>query len=559
VTGRAADLGMLHSWWRSSLRVRVITITMVLGTVLAALIGSVVFGQVAQGLVRQAVETATLDAAQQARRVQEQFEAIDQRDNSSLNTAAFETVNLIAPSEQDTRGVVLARALSNERDPLISTYASSDIGIDDVPQALREALDADSDNQQIMVTEVTFDEAGTVPSVLVGSRVTIPRAGPHDLVLVYPMQREQDTLDLVRQWFLLGGLGLMVLIGAMAWLATRLVTDPVGRAVEVSQQLARGELGQRLPVTGSGDELDRLATSFNTMADSLQSQIHQLETLSRLQQRFVSDVSHELRTPLTTIRMAGEVLHASRSEFSGPVARSAELLHEELDRFEDLLTELLEISRYDSGAAVLEVERVDLVGLVDGVVDALGGLVRHSGSEVRVTASSPTIEVEVDPRRVSRILRNLIGNALEHGEGRPVEVTVTASDDVVAVSVRDHGVGFESDQAEQVFERFWRADTARTRTTGGTGLGLAISLEDARLHGGWLQAAGAPGEGALFRLTLPRERGITISQQPPPPVLLTETPPSPPAATVAPEQDGSAAQDGPRPLTPSPSLPQEPS
>jgi len=117
VTGRAADLGMLHSWWRSSLRVRVITITMVLGTVLAALIGSVVFGQVAQGLVRQAVETATLDAAQQARRVQEQFEAIDQRDNSSLNTAAFETVNLIAPSEQETRGVVLARALSNERDP----------------------------------------------------------------------------------------------------------------------------------------------------------------------------------------------------------------------------------------------------------------------------------------------------------------------------------------------------------------------------------------------------------------------------------------------------------
>lgn len=556
MTGRAAEPGVLHTWWRSSLRVRVITTTMVLGTVLAVLIGSVVFGQVAQGLVQQAVDAATVDAAQQARRVQEQFEAIDQRDNSSLNTAAFETVNLIAPAEQETRGVVLARSLSNDRDPLISTYASSDIGIDEVPEALRQALDADGDNQQIMVTDVTFDEVGTVPSVLVGSRVTIPRAGPHDLVLVYPMQREQNTLDLVRQWFLFGGLGLMVLIGAMAWLATRMVTHPVGRAVQVSQQLARGELGQRLPVTGSGDELDRLATSFNTMADSLQSQIHQLETLSRLQQRFVSDVSHELRTPLTTIRMAGEVLHASRSEFSTPVARSAELLHEELDRFEDLLTELLEISRYDSGAADLEVERVDLCALVSSVLEALAGLVRHSGSRVRVESSAPSVEVEVDPRRVSRILRNLIGNALEHGEGRPVEITVTASEEVVAVSVRDHGVGFPPEQADQVFERFWRADTARTRTTGGTGLGLAISLEDARLHGGWLQATGAPGQGALFRLTLPRERGVTISQAPPRPVL-ERTPAEPPVATIE-DRDDQAAQGG-RSLAPSPSLRQEPS
>jgi len=178
---------------------------------------------------------------------------------------------------------------------------------------------------------------------------------------------------------------------------------------------------------------------------------------------------------------------------------------------------------------------------------------------VRVTSSSPTIEVEVDARRVSRILRNLIGNALEHGEGRPVEVSVTASDDVVAVSVRDHGVGFEPEQAEQVFERFWRADTARTRTTGGTGLGLAISLEDARLHGGWLQAAGAPGEGALFRLTLPRERGITISQQPPPPVLDHDEPPAPPPAAAVHERTDQSDQDGQRPLAPSPSLRQEPS
>jgi two-component system sensor histidine kinase MtrB len=517
MTTPAAGAGVLPAWWRSSLRVRVITSTMALGTVLALLMGTVLFGQVAEGLVRQAVSGATLDAAHQTRRAQEFFDAIDLRDNSSLNAAAFDTVNLIAPSDQDSRRAVLARSVDNERDVLISTNASSDIGLQDVPEVLRESLRADSTNQQVLVTQVAFgDSDQPMASVLVGARVQIPRAGPHDLYLLYPMQREQDTLDLIRQWFLVGGLALLGLIGAVAWLATRLVTEPVGRAARVSRHLARGQLDERLPVRGSQDELDQLATSFNTMADSLQTQIRQLETLSRLQQRFVSDVSHELRTPLTTIRMAGEVLHASRHDFTGPVARSAELLQEELDRFEELLIELLEISRYDSGAAVLEVERADVVGLIGSVVDGVRTLLERSGSRISVDAPRPTVQVDMDPRRVSRILRNLIGNAIDHGQGRPIEVSVAEAGDVVAVSVRDHGFGLDPEQTEQVFERFWRADTARARTRGGTGLGLAISLEDARLHGGWLQASGRRGQGACFRLTLPRRRDMVISEPPTP-------------------------------------------
>jgi two-component system sensor histidine kinase MtrB len=120
----------------------------------------------------------------------------------------------------------------------------------------------------------------------------------------------------------------------------------------------------------------------------------------------------------------------------------------------------------------------------------------------------------MDPRRVERILRNLLGNALDHGEGRPVVITIGASDDAVAVTVRDHGVGLRPGEAGLVFNRFWRGDPSRSRLTGGTGLGLSISLEDARLHGGWLQAWGERGKGAQFRLTLPRRAGAPLAASP---------------------------------------------
>jgi two-component system sensor histidine kinase MtrB len=249
------------------------------------------------------------------------------------------------------------------------------------------------------------------------------------------------------------------------------------------------------------------------MADSLQTQIRQLEALSRVQQRFVSDVSHELRTPLTTIRMAADLIHDGRSRFDPAVSRSAELLQTELDRFEELLADLLEISRFDAGAAALDAEATDLREAVDHAVEAARPIAERRGSVIRVDAGGDCV-AEVDTRRVERILRNLVVNAVEHGEGRPVEVTVRGNDSAVAVVVRDHGVGLRPGEAALVFNRFWRADPARARTTGGTGLGLAISLEDARLHDGWLQAWGEPGRGSAFRLTLPRRSGEPIDEAP---------------------------------------------
>ena len=304
-----------------------------------------------------------------------------------------------------------------------------------------------------------------------------------------------------------------MLIGLVAWVVTRQVVAPVRGTAMAAEQLAAGRLDRRVPVRGE-DDLAKLGRAFNEMAASLERQIHQLEELSWVQRRFVSDVSHELRTPLTTLRMAGEVIFEARAGFDPALSRTAELLQTQLDRFESLLSDLLEVSRFDAGAAVLELERTDLREVVQRVVEHLRPLADGRGSALVVQAPAEAVYAEIDPRRVERVVRNLVANAIEHGEGRPIEVRVAMDDEAVAVGVRDHGVGISPGDLRMVFDRFWRADPARARNTGGTGLGLAIALEDAHLHGGWLQAWGELGRGAHFRLTLPRRPGEPLASSP---------------------------------------------
>jgi two-component system sensor histidine kinase MtrB len=213
--------------------------------------------------------------------------------------------------------------------------------------------------------------------------------------------------------------------------------------------------------------------------------------------------------------MAADVLHEGRRDYSPAAARSAELLQTELDRFEALLVDLLEISRYDAGAASLDTDDIDVVALVRRVVDQVSGLSARRGSVVDLSGlpTGPML-AEVDHVRVERVLRNLLINAVEHAEGGPVEISVAGDDDAIALVVRDHGLGLKPGEAGLVFTRFWRGDPSRARTTGGTGLGLAIALEDVRLHGGWLQAWGEPGAGAAFRMTLPRKVAASFDVSP---------------------------------------------
>jgi two-component system sensor histidine kinase MtrB len=287
----------------------------------------------------------------------------------------------------------------------------------------------------------------------------------------------------------------------------------VGAAAVPARRPAPGRLKERMAVRGE-DDLAALAGSFNRMADTVQQQISQLRELSRVQRRFVADVSHELRTPITTIRMAADLLHDSAADLPPELARSSELLQTQLDRFELLLADLLEISRHDAGAVVLDAEPTDLRQLVTRAAEMSQGLADRRGSRIDLDLPDDPVVVDGDARRLDRVLRNLVANALEHGEGKPVEVTLRGDDVGVAVTVRDHGVGLRPGEASLVFGRFWRADPARSRSSGGTGLGLSIALEDVQLHGGWLQAWGEPGRGSVFRMTLPWRTADTLTGSP---------------------------------------------
>src|SRR6476620_2577086 len=361
---RAAVLGSgrwLAHQWRASLQFRVISMTMLLGLVVVLLLGSYLYQQIADGLVSDRVKSATEEAAQGTRAAQTRFDAADRTDPTSLSVLATDLVQQLAsPGADHARDVILTRAMTNTRPAVVPTVLSGAVGMPSVPPELRRAVSGDTSHQHVQI--ISVNAPGTtreVPTVLVGSQVTLPVAGAYELYFVFPMQREQDTLAVVARTFTLGGLALVLMVGAVAYVVTRLVVEPVRRAAEVAERLASGGLHERMRARGQ-DDLARLAKSCRAMAESLQKQIRQLEDLSRVQQRFVSDVSHELRTPLTTIRMAGHLIHDSRDEFDPSVSRSAELLHDELDRFESLLSDLLEISRFDAGAAVLEVEATDL-------------------------------------------------------------------------------------------------------------------------------------------------------------------------------------------------------
>jgi two-component system sensor histidine kinase MtrB len=403
-----------------------------------------------------------------------------------------------------------------------------------VPPALRQTILA-TERQSWTYTEIRYLDGRSAPGIVVGAPLAVTDVGTYELYYLFPLTDEETTLDLVRSTVVGTGILLVALLGAVAAVVTRQVVAPVRSAARVAEQFSEGHLRERMTVRGE-DDLARLATSFNDMADSLEQQIHRLEELSAVQQRFVSDVSHELRTPLTTIRMAADLIFEGRSDLDPPTARSAELLQTQLDRFENLLGDLLEISRYDAGAAVLDLETVDLAALVRRAAESARPLAERRGCEIEVTALVEPCPVECDSRRVDRVLRNLLDNAIEHGEGQPIEVVVAGDGSAAAVTVRDHGVGLSEADIAHVFDRFWRADPARARTTGGTGLGLSIAQEDTRLHAGWLEAWGAPGEGACFRLTLPCRADVTLEDSPlplAPEDALADPDPAPDSASAA--------------------------
>ncbi|HET9142797.1 MtrAB system histidine kinase MtrB [Actinophytocola sp.] len=501
--------------WRRSLQLRVTISTLAMSSAVVFVLGMVLQYQIVDRLL-VIKEDAALEATKGAARVVSDelvgvnpgSDAVESRLNSALNRLVSSAPN--DPSAARSAAGAFEPVLASDGADLAPTERHSAGPYADVPADLRNFVQGGKLTHEIYTVNRGADRT---TFLMVGMPVANVGGQGLQLYMLFPLTAEQQTVSLVQNILIVGGVVLLLLLAGIANLVTRQVVRPVRGAAEAAGRFADGELDERLPVMGE-DDLAKLALSYNLMAESIQGQIRQLEEFGTLQRRFTSDVSHELRTPLTTVRMAADVLHASRGQFPPGLSRSTELLVDELDRFETLLADLLEISRLDAGVEELVTDEVDVRPIVRRAVESVRGIAENTGSEIILDLPDVEVTAEVESRRVERILRNLVANAIDHGAGQPVTVRLGFDDEALAVTVRDRGVGLRPGEADLVFNRFWRADPSRNRHTGGTGLGLAISLEDARLHGGGLDAWGEPGNGACFRLTLPRRQGVGYHRSP---------------------------------------------
>ena len=524
----------LRSRWLRSLQLRVVTTTLVISAMVVTVLGFFLMQQITSDQLQakelQAGNVVVTDGLPTANTEP----GVDSRPDGAAAQNLMDTIvsKLQAPPEAESSyGVAILLAAGYSGAPVYRAGETAGVVTSQIPAKLVSKVNA-LQKKGKSAASFTFAKMGSpsalgtlVPGLVYG----VPVGPYYQLYYFFPLTQVQQSLDQIQRTLLVAGVVLVFLFAAIAALVTRWVVTPVRHAARGAQRLSTGNLDERMPVRGV-DELAALATSFNEMAASLQEKMTALEDLSQVQRVFVSDVSHELRTPLTTIKIAADVLFANREQLAGPVSRSAELLQSQLERFESLLTDLLEISRYDANVAVLDAEPVDICDLARLSADVAQQLAERRGAKIEFRLPAEPCIAEVERVRVERILRNLLVNAVEHGEGKDAVVTVAGDSAAVAVAVRDYGIGLAAGEEHLVFDRFWRADPARARTTGGTGLGLAIALEDARLHGGWLEAWGEVGRGSVFRLTLPRTIGAELAGSPLP---LAPDEADGPAATLA--------------------------
>ncbi|MBO0821443.1 MAG: HAMP domain-containing histidine kinase [Nocardiopsaceae bacterium] len=296
---------------------------------------------------------------------------------------------------------------------------------------------------------------------------------------------------------------LLAVIAGLAFAASQPVLEPVRRLARAAQRMSGGDLSVRIEQRGR-DELAQLVTSFNRMASALEGKVGQLERMEARARQFAGDVSHELRTPLTAMTAVAGILR-EHPGLTGDAAEAARLVEQEVRHLNRLVEDIMEISRFDAGTARLVIDEVD-------VATAVGQCLRARGWSSVGTDVPAGLTARLDRRRFDVILANLVGNALRHG-GPPVTVTARvrpAEPDEpdgeggreLTVEVRDHGSGLPAAAIPYLFDRFYKADTARARS-GGSGLGLAIAWENARLHGGRIHAGNHPGGGAACTVSLP--------------------------------------------------------
>ncbi|MBP2330730.1 two-component system sensor histidine kinase MtrB [Kibdelosporangium banguiense] len=323
------------------------------------------------------------------------------------------------------------------------------------------------------------------PNLVIGAQV-----GEAEVYVVRSMVPEQIAIGQLatRAWLI--GIFAVVAATLLALYAAWTVLGPVRELNAAALRLGQGDLSSRVAVRGN-DELAAVAKTFNNTADALEKQVADAK-------RFVADVSHELRTPLAAMIAVTDVLDEEAIDLGTDAGKAARLVSQETRNLTRLVEDLMEISRFDSGTAALSLDNVDISA-------AIGSALRTRGWTDEVTVDLQPVVARVDPRRLDVIVANLVGNALKHG-APPVTVRLFNEPGWLTIEVSDHGTGLDPDVLPYVFNRFYKADTARTRSEG-SGLGLAIAWENAHLHHGTLSAANGPGGGGVFTLRLPNQGG----------------------------------------------------
>ncbi|WP_318656500.1 MtrAB system histidine kinase MtrB [Scrofimicrobium canadense] len=504
-----------HWWsqlalWRSFSARVAITLALVL-LLLLLLVGVFVASQLQTQMFQTRKAAILEDASVRFTQAQSQ---LDQSTAVTVDQVQELTAGLVSATADSAAGagvisVMMLRSSESSDSFIINEYADTRLR----PIITEQLQTTVGEGQAAWQSVAVPSGRGSVPGIVVGNLMEVPQAGPYEFFIVYSLESEQNTVGLAIRTFFVAAVPLAVAMSIATFALIYHTLRPVRSTAAAAEQIAAGDLESRVDVHGQ-DEMARLGSAFNDMADSLQNQINEYGKLAELQQRFVSDVSHELRTPLTTIRMAEDMIYDVRDELDAIPKRSAELLHSEVARLEEMLADLLEISRYDAQSAQLDWETVDVYMVVEKTIAENQELAEHLGVSVSLSPRPDRPTAEADGKRLERVVRNLLVNAYEHAEGKPVDVTVATSEHSVAVSVRDHGVGMNSQTMKRVFDRFFRADPARARTTGGTGLGLAIAREDVAAHGGQLHVDGRLGVGSVFVMTIPRKAGTPVFEFP---------------------------------------------
>ncbi|WP_216896369.1 MtrAB system histidine kinase MtrB [Nocardia alni] len=501
----------LGHMWRRSLQLRVVVSTLTLSLIVITILGVVLTSQITDRLLDGKISAAVDEMTRARAIVDSQLVGVQ---NQSTQTARLDAARSALSIGNSGEAGSAAGSFNSALVMVGENMQEIPAGpIQEVPNELRRFVQQGQISYQFATVSDPDGYHGR--ALIIGSPSSqVPTL---EVYLIFQLTNEERSLSLMRGTMFIGGAVLLVLLGAIALLVTRQVVLPIRSAARIAGRFADGRMKERMLVRGE-DDMAKLAISFNAMAESLSNQITQLEEFGNLQRRFTSDVSHELRTPLTTVRMAADLIHGSSDDLDPALARSAELLVTELDRFEGLLNDLLEISRHDAGVAELQVESLDVRMCARAAISTVRHLAKDAGVEVVVDLPEEPLVAEVDPRRVERVLRNLLANAIDHSEAKPVLIRMRGDADAnaVAIVVRDQGVGLRPGEEKLVFNRFWRSDPSRMRRSGGTGLGLSISVEDANLHEGKLEAWGELGVGASFRLTLPlvRARKMGVSPLP---------------------------------------------